>query len=498
MRSTVRQSDLEALQERVLKENFRYYLRSMSVRGLRGFSTPVTLNFDFPVTALIGPNGGGKTTLLSAAGILYKGIKPSDHFVKSSLDDDMNNIQINYQIIDKDKNTTNRIQRTARFTTSRWSRDALDNRRVIYLGISRTIPATERKELYRYRSPAVAITSSAVSLNQQVVETVSYLMGRSNVSYLSHELPHNRELFTGRRLLESEEKNYSEYHFGAGEGNLIRIVNALESVEDYAFVLIEELENGLHPVAVSALLDYLLHKSLQKKLQILFTTHSQYAINVLPKSAIWSSIDFKLQQGKLDVESSLRVLGEAGDVPVFFVEDKVAASWLLTMFRYFDRNLVHSQIIPVDGKEHVLTFTRNYNALPTHAPTSRAIGVLDGDVSDEEIPAGSGMFLKFPGADVPERVIFRGVAENLTSNIGRLNLRMAQPADGQNNIRNEILQQLNTLDRDEHIVFSKLGDALGYVPEAQVRDAFIATWLEEHKSDAENFVGRVRAMLPAE
>ena len=44
---------------------------------------------------------------------------------------------------------------------------------------------------------------------------------------------------------------YSEFNFGSGESSVIRMVADIESQRENALVLIEEIENGLHPLAVS-------------------------------------------------------------------------------------------------------------------------------------------------------------------------------------------------------------------------------------------------------
>lgn len=53
---------------------------------------------------------------------------------------------------------------------------------------------------------------------------------------------------------------YSEFHFGAGEASIIRIVSKIELLSDYSLVLVEEIENGLHPVATRRMVEYLIEE----------------------------------------------------------------------------------------------------------------------------------------------------------------------------------------------------------------------------------------------
>jgi hypothetical protein len=43
--------------------------------------------------------------------------------------------------------------------------------------------------------------------------------------------------------------DYSQFHFGAGEASVIEMVTRIEAADNEALILIEEIENGLHPVA---------------------------------------------------------------------------------------------------------------------------------------------------------------------------------------------------------------------------------------------------------
>jgi hypothetical protein len=59
--SEIRASDIQALEDRVARSTstYRKYLKRLILKRVRGF-TDREVTFDFPVTALIGPNGGGQ------------------------------------------------------------------------------------------------------------------------------------------------------------------------------------------------------------------------------------------------------------------------------------------------------------------------------------------------------------------------------------------------------------------------------------------------------
>ena len=97
-------------------------------------------------------------------------------------------------------------------------------------------------------------------------------------------------LFVGK----NEISEFSEFNFGAGESSVLRIVAEIESLSDGSLLLIDEVENGLHPIAVRRLVEYLIEVGEKRRIQSIFTTHSDYALTPLPPEAIWASIDGRL------------------------------------------------------------------------------------------------------------------------------------------------------------------------------------------------------------
>jgi predicted ATPase len=79
---------------------------------------------------------------------------------------------------------------------------------------------------------------------------------------------------------------YSQVHSAAGEASVITVVSWVKSAAEGAPILIEQIENGLHPVAVRQLFDHPGDAALRRKLQMVFTTHSQNAVCRLPHEAV--------------------------------------------------------------------------------------------------------------------------------------------------------------------------------------------------------------------
>jgi predicted ATPase len=81
-KSEIRDSTIKNLLEKVAKHNYGKYLTRVKMLKLRGFEN-TSVSFDFPVTVLVGPNGGGKTTILGAAATAYDSVKPRQFFAQS-------------------------------------------------------------------------------------------------------------------------------------------------------------------------------------------------------------------------------------------------------------------------------------------------------------------------------------------------------------------------------------------------------------------------------
>ena len=143
-RSEIRDSQKSELLEKVKKQKYGEYLVGMQIHKIRGFSDK-DINFEFPVTALIGSNGSGKSSILGAAACAYKSIKPSLFFPKSSIGDtSMAEWGASYNLINRKQKPDGTIKRNSNFKRSRWNRDNVLERHVLFFGIQRTVPAGEK------------------------------------------------------------------------------------------------------------------------------------------------------------------------------------------------------------------------------------------------------------------------------------------------------------------------------------------------------------------
>jgi len=387
-RSEIRDSEIQAQEEKVARGNYPKYLKRLILKRVRGFSER-EVTFDFPVTALVGPNGGGKTTILGAAALAYKDVPPRRFFAKSGkYDASMKDWVIEYELIDRDLNPRISIQRTASFPQLKWNRTAVD-REVLIFGVNRTVPATERRDLVKAIGSKFA-AAREVSLSQPVVDAVEKILGKPIEGYNRLFITATGRVFLfGARNPGGDE--YSEFHFGAGEASVIRIVSEVEAASDGAMILVEEIENGLHPVATRRMVEYLIDVARRRSCQIIFTTHSNDALDPLPSKAIWAAYSGEVLQGKLDIKALRTITGQIDAKLAVFVEDSFSELMVTTALRYhggleIDAVKVHG----MGGAGPAMKVNEQHNLDPTAAFPS--VCLVDGIIRISWIPTKGSTF----------------------------------------------------------------------------------------------------------
>jgi len=142
-RSEILDSTIRDLLEKTRKGSSGQYLKGIRLERIRAFHG-AAIDFTFPVTALVGPNGGGKSTILGAAACAYSAATPAQVFRKSRIGDGgMDDWLIEYEIIDKALNPKGTVRTSLAFKDDEWTRSSNIARRTITLGIARTIPTAE-------------------------------------------------------------------------------------------------------------------------------------------------------------------------------------------------------------------------------------------------------------------------------------------------------------------------------------------------------------------
>ncbi len=277
--SEIRDSTKIALLEKVRKHDYGQYLYKAAITKIRAF-VGEDITFEFPVTALIGPNGSGKSSVLGVAGCAYKPIKPGMFFPKSTVgDDSMAGWKVEYELVEKGINTRQLVKRTSNFQRAKWVRGDVADRSVLFFGIERTVPAGEKTRYKKLMRSTYVHTPPLELLDASVATQVEHILGKSVADYRVTKFGSDDKFLVGK----TASNEFSEFHFGAGESSIIRMITKIEGAAKNSLILIEEIENGLHPVATRRMVEYLIEVAERKSIQTIFTTHSDFALTPLPR-----------------------------------------------------------------------------------------------------------------------------------------------------------------------------------------------------------------------
>lgn len=475
--SEIRDSIKTQLTDKVRRHDYGHYLFKTSISRIRGFSGE-DITFDFPVTALIGPNGSGKSAVLGAAGCAYKPIKPGIFFPKSTVgDESMAGWKVEYELIDKQINPRQLVKRTSNFRQAKWVRSDVADRNVLFFGIERTVPAGEKTRFKALMRSTYVHRASLEPMNPEVARQVEHILGKSVSNYRVTRYGSDDTFLIGC----NKESNYSEFHFGAGESSIIRMISKIEQVPENSLILIEEIENGLHPIATRRMVEYLIDVAQRKSIQAIFTTHSDHATHPLPNEAIWACIDSKLRQGKLSVEALRAVSGRVDKKLAIFVEDEFSKHWVDTILREslggdYDQIEVHA----VHGDGNAVATHRSHMANP--AVTFKSLCIIDGDSTQQESDTNG--IIRLPGLK-PELAVFDSIRERLNENLAILTVSCQRAPEKQNLVQRTI-EEVTATNRDPHLIFNQIGIKIGFIPEAIIRGAFLALWVRSNPDFCRN------------
>lgn len=151
----------------------------------------------------------------------------------------------------------------------------------------------------------------------------------SEIKIVTHQLYDSKSSFKPSKTIwmKKDGKNYSEAFAGTGEARIILLINDLFQAPKNSLILIDEPEISLHPSAINNLKRYILQITLEKKHQIIITTHSPKFTEGFPSSAIKL---MKLEDNgvniyeNIDSREAFSRLGEvSGSCKRLYVEDRL-------------------------------------------------------------------------------------------------------------------------------------------------------------------------------
>lgn len=278
--------------------NFGEFISSIIIGGIRGVSCEI--EFDYPVTAITGMNGSGKTTIAQLLLCGYNKL-PGSEFSQYSIGDffraslaDKTLFKDNASVIYRYLNDIDLFQEKFVILTKKskgWSDYRLrPNRAVIYINPASYLP----KYIVKSSStiPDEDKADSVIMERHEIEDGkkwISNILGNAYDDVFFQITKDEIGIDKGKRfrntqfcVAERYNVKYSEGNMGFGEGRVIRMVARLESCPKNSLVVLDEPDIGLHVSAQRELTKYLKSVSFRRGHQILFSTHSSEMVDELP------------------------------------------------------------------------------------------------------------------------------------------------------------------------------------------------------------------------
>lgn len=395
--------------------NFGECMNSMDICQIKGMTC--SIEFNYPVTAITGLNGSGKTTVVQLLLCAYNNHskdrsrphRMDDFFHASALDSDIfgndANVTYLYQSEDQDKDKVIKLTKA----NGRWIGDqVLPKRRAFYISPRFYLPTHGFFALMLKRRGEV-VSETRHEIDEK--RWISKILGNTYCDVFFHESKNKLEMGSGifrhrqtqMGVAERYSKRYSESNMGFGEARVIQLVRLLENCPDKSLIVFDEPDIGLHVSAQRELTRYFISVSIRKGHQIVFSTHSPEMVDELPsqgRKMIGRSergVEILSNVSSMQVNHALSH-GQNGFL-VIFVEDKFAKMFVEEILTTRKVNLSRRfRVIYLKGDSSVRAAVRYFGE--TEYP---AIGVLDADeneILDEKI-------FTLPGEKLaPEKVVY--------------------------------------------------------------------------------------------
>ena len=396
-----------------------------SLRGIERLSMP----FSYPITAISGRNGVGKSTILALA--TFSSDRPAewevapwpthpkrkqprttsyawtDFFFRRPGDPTYDGLTIRFAFTYRGDD----IEIERRWAKGRWrtvpdpgrSRAVSFPRRPIeFLSLARILPPAElqsvriqfarREETVRYE------------LEEDMVQAMCSIFRQT---YSSVEV----EERGGARLAScSGTAKYSGFDMGAGEHAAIAILSALQRLPIGGLLIVEEIEHGLHPEAQRLLVGALTELVAKRKQQVIFSTHSYHVIDGLPREgrALLDRVGsaHRVVPSPTTRLAMANMTGLANPEGSLYVEDNFAATLVAACLPPDVRRRL--DVLPIGNARQVAA------QLGAHYRGKRpgpAVCVFDGDCSEgdikkwfrsEELAEDVSIYTVLPGNKAPE------------------------------------------------------------------------------------------------
>ena len=346
------------------------------------------------VTAILGPNGNGKSTVLHALACAFQPVDSSGENYKFSNfflphPDALwqgSEMAVFYSYSDNGKRFANQ-ERVIRKKdgSDRWTPRYVNRprRNVVYLGVDKCVPLIESEK------KQVRMSYSTSRRDEDVIDIVidkaSYILNRRYTAVNMHDAGRNKK-FIG---VEAGGVRYSALSMSAGEQKVFLVLEKVFRAKKYSLILVDELDLLLHDMALKRLVEVLVERARKRSLQIVFTTHRDTILNCSEVNIrhVVNTAKKTLCLEETTPDSIARLTGVQPKLYEIFVEDDLAYSVVQKVAA--DIGMARNVSISLYGAASNCFVTAGGLALSGKL-CDRSLFVLDGDeqASDRERKEG--------------------------------------------------------------------------------------------------------------
>lgn len=362
-------------------------IHSIKVKALKSL-VGLDMSFDgSPVTAILGPNGNGKSTVLHSLACAFKPIHASGENYKFSsfflpnTDALWNGSELDIIHSYRDGRVEHpNVLKNYKKTDVRWTPiyARRPERNVIYIGIDKCVPMIESE------TKQAKINYSTETIAEEIITTIllkaSLVLNRHYSSYNIHTAPSRK--FIG---VEVDGLRYSALSMSAGEQKVFHILEKIFRAPKYSLILIDELDLLLHDRAMKKLIEVILARSIEKSLQVIFTTHRESILDLESEINIRHIVNKAGQSlcfNETKPDAINRLTGTQPKPIEIFVEDDLAS----TIVKKIAAQLRLARYLSVQRfGAAVNCFTTVAGLMFGGDDCANAIFVLDGDVYRTEV-----------------------------------------------------------------------------------------------------------------
>ncbi len=391
-----------------LYANFGPIIKTISINGFRGLNH-LKIDFEYPITAISGTNGSGKSTVGQLVSCAYKQPKTNKKYARRYIKDFFPVSQLDPNPFSSDAsvkfqyatNTSQLQDLTVKRAIKEWSGYSRQpERHCFYVGFALYIPKVERKDVSIYGSAKFSVGVKRM-ISDEIRSKVSHILNNSYDEVAFQSINHkNKNVELG--MVSKYGYSYTENHMGFGEGRLMYLIDLLENEPNNSLFVLEEPETSLHEDAQFKLIKYLMDVCVRKKHQIILSTHSSIILEALPPEGRKFILRNKNGVKILDRISGSRAKSILTDgqtkALTICVEDDFAKHLLTESIRKIKPELLSSiSINPMGDTQAVANAVKLLLSMSV-----KVIGVRDADIGENK----TNKLFSLPGKLPPEKEVY--------------------------------------------------------------------------------------------